>query len=154
MEERKKISTLVEKAHREESKASDKMYSDEQKAIIQREQLDTCLDYRDECLHGLKSAKSSGLSVVQVRECQLLVQYLDTVVETRQYQSDICDENHEKSKKIWTKKNEHYIKLKEQLKEFDSNDSDEMYGEPHIEQEQEAPVGINSDGTNYKTTYK
>ncbi|MBL4711614.1 MAG: hypothetical protein JKX75_03795 [Gammaproteobacteria bacterium] len=134
MDEKKQLGTMVEKAHREETKAYNEMYSDEQKATKQREQLETCLDYREECLSGLKSAKTSGLSIVQIRECQLLVKYLDTVVETRQYQSDICDENHEKSKKIWTRKNEHYLKLKEELKNFnstmDKKSDDILYDSP------------------------
>ena len=120
---------LVEKAHREEVKASNEMYSDEQKALQQREQLDTCLDYRDECLNGLKSAKTSGLSVVQVRECQLLVQYLDTVVETRQYKSDICEEKYETSKRLWQKKNEHYLQLKETLQRLLAEEQEQYVGE-------------------------
>jgi len=107
------MKTLVEKAHRDEVKAYNEMSSDEARAIEQQSQLDTCLAYRNECLSGLKNAKTSGLSVVQVRECQLLMQYLDSVVETRQYKADISQENYEKTKVVWDKKNEHYQHLKE-----------------------------------------
>jgi len=115
----KQTRSLVDKAQREERKASNEMYNCEQQALDQQTQLDTCLNYRDECLNGLKTAKQSGLSVVQVRECQLLVQYLDSVVETRQYKADISQENHEKSKEVWQKKNDHYTNLKEELKKME-----------------------------------
>jgi len=111
----KQTRSLVDKAQREERKASNEMYNCEQQALDQQTQLDTCLNYRDECLNGLKTAKQSGLSVVQVRECQLLVQYLDSVVETRQYKADISQENHEKSKQVWQKKKDHFKSLKKEL---------------------------------------
>jgi len=115
MSDLKETRSLVEKAQRHEVKAFNEMVSDEEKAKEQQSQLDTCLTYRDECLNGLKTAKSSGLSVVQVRECQLLMQYLDSVVETRQYKADISSESYEKLKVVWTKKNEHFEQLKETL---------------------------------------
>ncbi|PCI06818.1 MAG: hypothetical protein COB77_05935 [Gammaproteobacteria bacterium] len=149
MEEKKQLSIMAEKAHREETKAYNEMYSDEQKANKQREQLETCLDYREECLSGLKSAKSSGLSIVQIRECQLLVKYLDTVVETRQYQSDICDENYDKSKKIWNRRNEHYEKLKDEMKNLDTvKDADVM-----VDDSQETDNSKPSSVKTYKTYY-
>jgi len=115
MSDLKETRSLVDKAHRDEVKAYNQMVSDEEKAKEQQAQLETCVTYRDECLDGLKTAKSSGLSVVQVRECQLLMQYLDSVVETRQYKADISSENYEKLKAVWTKKSEHYEQLKETL---------------------------------------
>jgi len=118
----KETRSLVEKAHREEVKAFNEMVSDEEKAKEQQSQLDTCITYRDECLDGLKMAKSSGLSVVQMRECQLLMKYLDYVVETRQYKADISNESYEKLKLVWTKKNEHYEQLKETLEKQEIED--------------------------------
>ena len=115
MSEIKEIKALVEKANREESKAFNEMTSEEVKAKEQKEQLDACSTYREECLEGLKSAKTSGLSIVQIRECQVLMQHLDSVLETRQYKADISQETYEKLKKVWTKKNEHYAELKETL---------------------------------------
>ena len=123
MDETKKLEKLVYKAHQEEIKAGNEMNSDELKVTVQREQLDTCLDYRDECLSGLKSAKTSGLSIVQLRECQLLVKHLDTVAEDLQYKADLCEEKHEKTKKIWEKKRDHFNKLTEQLKSMTNGDS-------------------------------
>ena len=115
MSDIKETRSLVDKANREEVKAYNLMFSDEARAKEQQSQLDTCLRYRDECRVGLKTAKTSGLSVVQVRECQLLMEYLDSVVETRQYKADISQENYEKLKKVWSKKSEHYGQLKDAL---------------------------------------
>jgi len=117
MSEIKEIKVLLDKAKREESKAFNEMTSDEVKAKEQKSQLDSCLTYREECLDGLKSAKTSGLSIVQIRECQVLMQHLDSVLETRQYKADICQESYEKLKKLWMKKNEHYKQLKETLEQ-------------------------------------
>jgi len=122
MSDLKETRSLTAKAHRQEVKAFNEMVSDEEKAKEQQSQLDTCIAYRDECLNGLKTAKSSGLSVVQVRECQLLMQYLDSVVETRQYKADISNETYEKLKGVWTKKNEHYQQLKDALEKQEIED--------------------------------
>ncbi len=149
MSDNKHMNLLIEKSHREVIRANDEMYYNEQKAKVQREQLETCLDYRDECLNGLKTAKNSGLSVVQVRECQLLVQYLDTVVETRQYKADICEERFEKSKRVWKKKQQHHSDLSETL--------NKQLIDEKIETDQVADDELNSraapkvkDTTNYK----
>ena len=115
MSDIKEIKVLVEKAQREESKAFNEMTSDEVKAKEQKTQLDKCSTYREECLEGLKSAKTSGLSIVQIRECQVLMQHLDSVMETRQYKADISQESYEKLKKVWAKRSEHYEQLKETL---------------------------------------
>ena len=122
MSDLKETRILVDKAKREEVKAFNKMVSDEAKAKEQQAQLDTCITYRNECLDSLKTSKSSGLSVVQVRECQLLMQYLDSVVETRQYKADISIESYEELKSVWTEKNEHYEKLKEILEQMEIED--------------------------------
>ncbi|VAW52176.1 hypothetical protein MNBD_GAMMA05-689 [hydrothermal vent metagenome] len=122
MSDLKETRSLVDKAHREEVKAFNKMVSDEEKAKEQQSQLETCITYRDECSDGLRTAKSSGLSVVQVRECQLLMQYLDSVVETRQYKADISSESYEKLKAVWTKKNDHYEQLKTTLEKQEIED--------------------------------
>lgn len=123
MNEIKKTRSLLEKAQREERKASDEMFNKEQQANEQKTQLDTIIEYRDECLEGLKTAKEARLSVVQVRECQLLVQYLDSVVETRQFKADASQEKYDESRKDWEKKNEHYKKIKETLLKLEANDS-------------------------------
>ena len=147
----KEIRSLVDKAHREEIKASNEMHSDEHKAMRQKEQLDTCLNYRNECLNGLKTAQTSGLSVAQIRECKLLVEYLDSVVETKQYQADISAENYEESKIVWQKKHEHFINLKESLQQLKASESD------LAEQEQQVrgnPLVNNKTYRTYETNKK
>lgn len=115
MSELSETRRLVEQAQYEERKANDEMNNNKLRAEDLQQQLDTLLVYRDECHSGLKTAKESRLSVVQVRECQLLIQYLDTVVETRQYKADIGHEKYDESKLVWKKKHEHLLKIKEKL---------------------------------------
>lgn len=115
MSELSKTRKLAEQAQREERIASDEMSNNEYKATDLQAQLETILQYREECHNGLKTAKESRLSVVQIRECQLLIQYLDTVVETRQYKADISQEKYEDSKITWKKKREHLDNIKEKL---------------------------------------
>lgn len=130
--QKKNIYLLLTKVRQEEIRASNEMYSDELKVIQQKDQLDTCLNYREESLNGLKSAKSSGLSIVQIRECQLLVQYLDTVVETWQYKTDICEERYEKSKSLWQSKNTSYLDMKKTVKNLaDEGADEETYEKVH-----------------------
>jgi flagellar biosynthesis chaperone FliJ len=128
MSDIKEIKTLVDKAKRDESKAFNEMTSDEVKAGEQKSQLEACQTYREECLEGLKSAKTSGLSIVQIRECQVLMQHLDSVLETRQYKADISQESYEKLKKVWVKKNDHYEQLRETLEKAIEERQNTMVG--------------------------
>lgn len=119
---------LVKLAKREECKASNEMYNYEHRARHEQSQLETCLTYKEKCLNGLKTAKDSGLSIVQIRECELLVQYLDSVVETRQYKADISQENYEEAEALWQEKHDSLENLKQELQniETDNNDQDEL----------------------------
>lgn len=122
------IRSRVALAKREERRASNDMSNHKHRANHEQSQLETCLTYKEECLNGLKSAKDSGLSVVQIRECQLLVKYLDSVVETRQYKADISQENYEKAEAVWQEKNDSMENLQRELHklEADNNDQDEL----------------------------
>ena len=62
------MQTLVRQAKREETRASNDMYSSEHQAKRQQSQLEECLNYKEGSLNGLKSAKDSGLSPMQIRE--------------------------------------------------------------------------------------
>ncbi len=123
MSELDQTRSLADKAHREERVACDEMANSEKKAVENQTQLETLLCYRKECHDGLKTAKESGLSVVQVRECQLLIQYLDTVVETRQYKADISQEKYDESRVIWKKKREYYMQIKEKLELLEATEA-------------------------------
>ena len=118
--------TLVNQEKREECRASNDMYIHENQANHEQSQLETCLTYKEECLNGLKTAKDSGLSVVQIRECQLLVQYVDSVVETRQYKADISQENYQEAKAVWQKKKASLESLKQALKKLKAELGEQM----------------------------
>lgn len=128
MDDINQIHSRVALAKREERRASNDMHNHKQRANHEQSQLETCLTYQEECLSGLKIAKDSGLSVVQIRECQLLVQYLDSVVETRQYKADISQENYNKAEAEWQEKHDSMENLKQELHklEEENNDQDEV----------------------------
>ncbi len=65
---------------------------------------------------------------MQIRECQLLIKYLDSVVETRQYKADISQENYEKAEAVWQEKHDSMENLQQELHklEADNNDQDEL----------------------------
>lgn len=136
---------LMNQAKCDERRASNDMYNHEHRANHEQSQLETCLMYREECLNGLQTAKESGLSIVQIRECQLLVQYLDSVVETRQYKADISQENYEEVKTIWQEKHDSLIKLKQALQKLEAEDNAE---------EKEADQMINNNRLIHNKTYR
>jgi flagellar biosynthesis chaperone FliJ len=113
-------------AKREERRASNDLHNHKHRADHEQSQLETCLTYKKECLNGLKTAKDSGLSVVQIRECQLLVQYLDSVVETRQYKADISQENYKKAEVEWQETHDSMENLKQELHKLEEENNDEI----------------------------
>ena len=126
MDDINQMRRLVKQAKREECRASNDMYLHENQANHEQSQLETCLTYKEECLNGLKTAKHSGLSIVQIRECQLLVEYIDSVVETRQYKADISQENYEDAKVVWQEKQDSLENLKQALKKLQAECGDQM----------------------------
>ncbi len=128
MDDINQMRRLVNQEKREECRASNDMYIHENQANHEQSQLETCLRYKEECLNGLKTAKDSGLSIVQIRECQLLVQYIDSVVETRQYKADISQENYEEAKAVWQEKQDSLENVKQALKKLEAE-----YGEQIID---------------------
>ncbi len=126
MDDINQIRNRVALAKREERRASNDLHNHKHRADHEQSQLETCLTYKEECLNGLKTAKDSGLSVVQIRECQLLVQYLDSVVETRQYKADISQENYKKAEVEWQETNDSMESLKQELHKFEEENNDEI----------------------------
>lgn len=129
MDDKKQLSIQLDKARQEEIKACNEMYSYKQKIKQQKHQLDSCLQCRQECQDNMKSAKSSGLTILQVRECQLLVQHLNTVVETHLYKIKLCENNYDKSKLSSQEKSEDYLDLKEKFDRLvadEENDIDKL----------------------------
>ena len=129
MDDINQVRRLVKQAKREECRASNDMYIHKNQANHEQSQLETCLTYKEECLNGLKTAKDSGLSIVQIRECQLLVQYIDSVVETRQYKADISQENYEEAKAVWQEKQDSLENLKQALKKLQAEYGEQMIDE-------------------------
>ncbi len=126
LQQLKEIRSLVSQAKREETRARNDMYSCEQLAKRQQSQLDECLNYKEESVTGLMSAKESGLTPMQVRECKLLLKYLDSVLETRQYKADISQENYESARHVWQEKHSHLKKLKLEMQQLEEENSERM----------------------------
>ncbi len=104
-------------ARRQESKAYNELEYRSQQAKEQKSQLDTLLQYREECMEGLSTAKETGLTPVHVHEYQLLMTHINSVVETIEYKVNASQDNYEKAKEVWQNKNEHFVKVKESIKQ-------------------------------------
>ena len=103
-------------ARRQESKAYNELEYRTQQAKEQQSQLDSILEYREECLEGLANARETGLTPVHVREYQLLMTHIDSVVETIEYKVNASQNNLNKAQEVWQKKNEHFVKVKDAVK--------------------------------------
>ena len=103
-------------ARRQESKAYNEMSYLSQQAKAQKSQLDSLLDYRNECLEGLANARETGLTAVHVREYQLLMKHINSVVEVIEHKVNISQDNMDKAQQTWQQKNEQFIKVKEAVK--------------------------------------
>ena len=103
-------------ARRLESKAHNELVYCEHQAEDQRIQLDNLLKYKDECVDGLKTARETGLTPLHIRELQLLVKHINSVVETILYKVQSSQENLEVAEEVWQKNSEHYKKVKEAMR--------------------------------------
>jgi len=124
--ELKRMRSLVSQAKRDERRANNEMSCLEQQSIRQLQQLEDCINYKEDSLNGLQSAKESGLTVIQIRECKLLVEYLDSVMETRQFKADISQENYENARLVWQDKQEHLKKLQQSLQPLEDENNERM----------------------------
>ena len=145
MDDLNQMRSLVKQAKREEHRASNDMFNHEHHANHAQSQLETCLNYKEECLNGLQTAKDSGLSIVQIRECRLLVQYLDSVVETREDKVDISLENYENARLVWQKKQDYLKRLKQALQQLEEENND---------QDREQDQMINDNRLTHSKTYR
>ena len=103
-------------ARRQESKAYNELEYRTQQAKEQQSQLDSILEYREECLEGLANARETGLTPVHVREYQLLMTHIDSVVETIEYKVNASQNNLDKAQEVWQKKNEYFVQVKDAIK--------------------------------------
>lgn len=120
-----KAKSNLDIARRQESKAYNDLEYRSQQANEQKSQLDSLLEYRDECMEGLSNAREAGLMPIHVREYQLLMTHIDSIVETVEYKVNASQENLDKAQEVWHKKNAHFIKVKESIKKNEET-SDEI----------------------------
>lgn len=125
--------TDLDIARRQESKAYNELEYRSQQAKEQRSQLDSLLEYRNECMDGLSNARETGLTPAHVREYQLLMKHINSIVEVIEFKVNASQDNLDKAQQVWQKKNEHFVKVKEAVKQdkprlddiiYDDEDSD------------------------------
>ncbi len=116
MDKSTKDKSALDIARRQESKAYNELEYRTQQAREQKSQLDSLREYREECMEGLTNARETGLTPVHVREYQLLMTHIDSVVETIEYKVNASQDNLDKAQEVWHKKNDHFTKVKESLK--------------------------------------
>ncbi len=104
-------------ARRQESKAYNEREFCSHQAKEQQSQLDSILEYRNECMEGLSNARETGLSPAQVREYQLLMKHINSTVEVIEYKVTATQDNLDKADQVWQKKNEHFVVVKESVKQ-------------------------------------
>lgn len=92
-------------ARQQESKAHNELAYCESQADNQKKQLSETLTYRDECEEALGDAIQMGLTPLHIRELQLLVEHIDTVVETMSYKVDISQDQVSQAKDNWRQQN-------------------------------------------------
>ena len=129
----------LDKAKRDEQRARGEMSRCETQSNNQQVHMESLLAHREECVHGLRTAKESGLNIVQIREYQLLLKHLDGVVKEQQEKVDICQVKYEKAHDEWIVKNEHLGKMREMMQEAEQEDRErrelEMNGGEQVPQD-------------------
>ena len=103
-------------ARRQESKAYNELEFRSQQAREQKSQLDALLEYKNECLEGLANARESGLTPAHVREYQLLMKHINSVVEVIEYKVNASQDNMDKAQEVWQKKTNILRKSKKRVK--------------------------------------
>ncbi len=115
MDEERLLKARLEKALREARNAENERHFRDQQMAQQQRHLDSLMNHRQECVNGLKSAKKSGLSIVQTREYQLLMQHLRDVVEEQQYKVEVSQLNFEQADKVWREKQQNLEQLQQAM---------------------------------------
>ena len=134
MDNKNELSDELKKARRKENQAHNDLDYYKRQAEQQKEQLDEQLNHKDECIARLISAKESGLSPILIREQQVLLAHISSVVETVSYKVDLSQENLAKAEDAWNKENDHYeIMKKSNVKvSSDKNSSDKDTGSQQL----------------------
>ena len=121
----REIKADFDKAKRAEQRAQAELVRSEQLTESQKSQLDTLLKHREECLEGLRDAKSSGLNIIQIREYQLLLKHLEGVLHEQQEKIDICQVREEESRDDWVQKSERLERLQLMMQQVEQDLRDE-----------------------------
>ncbi len=132
----------LERALREARNAENELGFRETQMEQQKKHLETLLDYRDECVGGLKSAKESGLTIVQMREYQLLLQHLSAVVEEQQYKVDLSQKNYEQVREVYEEKSQQLEKMRKTMAELEQARLEQVVGE-----DEDNTTDVDVDGT-------
>lgn len=120
------VRTQFERARRQERSAANEMAGFDRQFENQQSQLESLLTHKEECMNGLKNAKQTGLTIVQMREYKLLLDHVNHSVEQQQIKVDISQEKLEDSKVVWTKKHERYDKLNVLLEQLETERKEAM----------------------------
>lgn len=112
MDNKNELSDELKKSRSKENQAHNDLDYYERQAKQQKEQLDEQLKHRDECITKLIAAKESGLSPILIREQQVLLAHISSVVETASYKVELSEENLAKAEDTWNKANDCYEMMK------------------------------------------
>ncbi|VAW54134.1 hypothetical protein MNBD_GAMMA06-115 [hydrothermal vent metagenome] len=116
-------------ARRQESRAYNELEYRSQQAKEQKSQLESLLEHRKECMAGLANAHGAGLTPVHVREYQLLLSHINSVVEAIEYKVNSSQDNLDKAQDIWQQKNAHFLETKKSPKENENEKQSEEINE-------------------------
>jgi flagellar export protein FliJ len=115
MTELHELQTRLERARREEKRSFSDLVRCEHQVENQRGQLEHQLAHRDQCVSGLASARESGLSIVQMREYQLLLQHINKVVHEQQEKVHASEAQYEAAREAWEQRQQQTVALNDEL---------------------------------------
>ncbi len=144
MKNTKVLNSDFERARRMENKAHNDLDYCERLAQRQKSQLDGLYKHKDECVNGLKEAKGTGMTPVHIREFQLLMAHVNSVIETISFKVDATQAEYEKAKETWEEKSAEFKVIKEEAKKKEEEMSNTMTPEIETEREMEASANRNS----------
>jgi len=139
MDDEALLKMRVQKALREARRAEGERDYREQQMQQQQQRLEALTNQREECVSGLKSAKQSGMSIVQIREYQLLMQHLSGVLEEQQSKMELSQQNFEQAEAEWQQKQEYLQRLQQQLQQLLEAKQEAFVGEDEETQDESAP---------------
>lgn len=136
----KATGSVFERARRQENKAHNDLDHCERQAKRQKSQLDDLFKHKDECVSGLKTAKETGMTPVHIRELQLLMAHVNSVIETISFKVDATQAEYEKAKGNWEKKSDELKVIKEEIKKKEEEMSNEMTSEMETDDDNETSL--------------